>query len=155
LSLWTPSGEHHVERNSSDAPTTPSPAGDPAGAAGPGGPGPEAAGPNLEDLSPEQRAQVEEMARQMEVARARMLQTPAGVVVGQQAAQFLDLAGIYLSEEPPRLGEARLAIDALAAVVEGLGSRLGEIEQPLRQALNQVQLAFVQASGAGQAPGAE
>jgi hypothetical protein len=154
LSLWTPSGEHRVERTSSDAPTTPPTAGEPAA---PGGPGPEAAGPSLEDLTPEQRAQVEEMAQQMEVARARMLQTPAGVVVGQQAAQFLDLAGIYLSEEPPLLDEARLAIDALAAVVEGLGSRLGEIEQPLRQALHQVKMAFVQTSGAGGAtdsPGA-
>jgi hypothetical protein len=31
-------------------------------------------------------------------------------------------------------------------VVTGLGSRLGEAEQPLRQALNQIQLAFVEVS---------
>jgi hypothetical protein len=45
-----------------------------------------------------------------------------------------------------------VAIDALAAVVETLGSRLGEAETPLRQALNQLQIAYVEASG-GEAGG--
>jgi hypothetical protein len=138
LSLWTPSGEHPVERKTTDAP--PSSPGTPGG---PGGPDE----PSLDDLSPEQRAQVEEMAQQMETARARMLQVPAGAVVGQQALQFYELAAIYLSEDPPRLDDARLAVDALGAVVERLGSRLGEAEQPLRQALNQLQMAVVSASG--------
>ena len=39
-----------------------------------------------------------------------------------------------------------MAVDAFAAVVNGLGSRLGDAEQPLRQALNQIQLAFVEVS---------
>jgi hypothetical protein len=39
-----------------------------------------------------------------------------------------------------------VAIDAFAAVVNGVGSRLGEAEQPLRQALNQIQMAFVEVS---------
>jgi hypothetical protein len=143
LSLWTPSGEHRVDPQADDAPTTP--------ASRPAGPD-VADEPSLEDLSPEQRAQVEEMNRQMDAARARMLQMPAGAVVGQQALQFYELAAIYLSEQPPRLNDARIAIDALAAVVEGLGTRLGEAEQPLRQALHQLQMAFVEASntvGAG------
>jgi hypothetical protein len=135
LSLWTPSGEHRVERTTKDDPPTP-PASDVAGE------------PSIEDLTPEQRAQVEEMARQMDEARARMLRMPAGVVVGQQAVPFSEVAAIYLSEQPPRLADARMAIDALAAVVERLGTRLGEAEQPLRQTLNQLQLAFVNASNA-------
>jgi hypothetical protein len=144
LSLWTPSGEHRVDPATKDAPPTTTPAtGAPA----------EDDGPSLEDLTPEQRAQVEEMNRQMEAARARMLQLPAGSVIGQQALQFYELAAIYLSEDPPRLVDARLAIDALAAIIERLGSGLGEAEQPLRQALHQLQMAFVEATRAVEASG--
>jgi hypothetical protein len=153
LSLWTPSGEHRVDPAAKDAPATPSTptTADPAAPGASGAPG-EPGEPSLEDLSPEQRAQVEEMSRQMEAARARMLQMPSGAVLGQQALQFYELAAIYLSEDPPRLADARSAIDALAAVVDKLGTRLGEAEQPLRQALNQLQMAFVEASKAGSAP---
>ena len=139
-SLWTPSGEHPVDRPGSTAP----PQADAPPAAGPpgdeGGEGPET------ELTPEQRAAAEEYARQLDDARRQLLEMPAGVVVGQQALQFYDLAVLHLSQPEPRLDEARLAIDALAAVVEALGSRLGETEAPLRQALNQLQLAFVSAS---------
>jgi hypothetical protein len=140
-SLWTPSGEHPVDRPGSTAP----PQADAPPAAGPppgdeGGEGPET------ERTPEQRAAAEEYARQLDDARRQLLEMPAGVVVGQQALQFYDLAVLHLSQPEPRLDEARLAIDALAAVVEALGSRLGETEAPLRQALNQLQLAFVSAS---------
>jgi hypothetical protein len=142
MSLWTPSGEHPVDRNRDPQPA-------PAGAP------PEPGEVSLDDLPPEERARVEEMARQMEEAQARMLELPAGAVVGQQALQFYELAAVYLSQEPPRLDDARVAIDALAAIVERLGSRLADAEQPLRQALNQLQLAFVQVSkNAGVDPGA-
>jgi hypothetical protein len=145
-SLWTPSGEHPVDR--SREPQTPTePADDAADAsAGVTDPAGAADQPRLEDLPPEQRAQVEQMARQMEEAQARMLQAPAGVVVGQYLLQLYDVAGLYLSQDPPRLADARLAIDAMNAAVEGLGGRLGEVEQPLRQTLHQLQLAFVEVS---------
>lgn len=133
MSLWTPSGEHQVDREPSQ------PAG-PSGATAPD----EDGTPSLEDLPPEQRAQAEEMARQMDEARDRMLQMPAGVVIGQQALQFYELAAVYLSQDTPRLADAQTAIDAFAAVVEKLESRLGEAEDPLRQALNQIQLAYVE-----------
>jgi hypothetical protein len=153
MSLWTPSGEHPVDRRGSDpgsgssgpqpqpsssAPLTEAP-GDATGEA-------PAGGPSMDDLTPEQRAQVEEMSRQMEAARERMLRLPVGTVVGQQALQFYELSAIYLSQEPPRLDDARVAIDALTAVVETLGERLGDAEQPLRQAVHQIKLAFVEAS---------
>jgi hypothetical protein len=129
---------------------------EPASAGGPsptrGGPPPDLPGgpgePSLEDLTPEQRAQVEEMNRQMEEARARMLEAPAGAVIGQQALSFYELAAVYLNEDPPRVGDARIAIDALAAVVDALGPRLGEAEQPLRQALHQLRLVVVEAAKA-------
>jgi hypothetical protein len=131
MSLWTPSGEHPV------GPEPDGPRSGPATSSDEGA-------PSLEDLTPEQRAQAEEMARQMDEARARMLEMPSGVVIGQQALQFYELAALYLSQDTPRLADAQTAIDAFAAVVEQLGSRLGEAEDPLRQALNQIRLAYVE-----------
>jgi hypothetical protein len=140
MSLWTPSGEHPVERPGRSAPDATPPPQDTATA-------PPGAGPtSLDDLSPEERAQAEEFARQVDSARQHLLEAPAGSVVGQQALQFYELAALHLSQPNPKLEDARVAIDALAAVVNGLGSRLGEAEQPLRQALNQIQLAFVEVS---------
>ena len=37
-----------------------------------------------------------------------------------------------------------LAIDALSAILEKVGSRLGEAEAPLRQTLAQLQMAYAQ-----------
>ena len=159
MSLWTPSGEHPVDRDrSSGRPSRPGSPGapgpdDPGGPAGPGG----ITEADLANLSPEEREQLEAMSRQVEDARRQLLQAPAGPVVGQQSLQFYELAALHLSQPEPKLDEARVAIDALTAVVEALGPRLGEAETPLRQAVHQLQLAFVEASNAaGQpAPGAE
>lgn len=142
MSLWTPSGEHPVERPGRPAPDATSPPQD-----APTAP-PASGSTSLEDLSPEERAQAEEFARQVDTARRQLLDAPAGPVVGQQALQFYELAALHLSQPEPKLDDARVAIDALAAVVNGLESRLGEAEQPLRQALNQVQMAFVEVSRA-------
>jgi hypothetical protein len=46
----------------------------------------------------------------------------------------------------PDLEEARLAIDGVAALVEGLEGRLGRHQEPLREALAQLRLAFVEIS---------
>jgi hypothetical protein len=137
MSLWTPSGEHPVGRPERPAPDD----------AAPPTTAPPSAGPtSLDDLSPEERAQAEEYARQVDSARRQLLDAPAGSVVGQQALQFYELAALHLSQPQPKLDDARVAIDAFAAVVNGLGSRLGDAEAPLRQALNQIQLAFVEVS---------
>jgi hypothetical protein len=42
------------------------------------------------------------------------------------------------------LAEAALAIDAVACLVDGLGERLGENHEVLRDALENIRLAFVQ-----------
>jgi hypothetical protein len=138
MSLWTPSGEHPVDRPGQSA-SEPSPPPTPPPSAGP-------TEEELENLSPEEREQLEAMARQVEDARRQLLQAPAGPVVGQQALQFYELAALHLSQPEPKLDDARIAIDALTAVVEALGARLGEAENPLRQAVHQLQLAFVEAS---------
>ena len=39
---------------------------------------------------------------------------------------LFELAAVYLSQTPPLLDQARLAIDALGCLVDGLGDRLGE-----------------------------
>ena len=46
-------------------------------------------------------------------------------------------------------GDARLAIDALVALVEGVGDRLGEDSETLRDALSQLQRAYVQINSEG------
>ena len=98
------------------------------------------------ELTPEEQAAVEEYAQQLDAAREQLLAAPAGLVIGQQTLQFYELAALHLSQPEPRLDDARIAIDALAAVLDRLGPRLGEAEQALRQALNQIQLAFVEVS---------
>lgn len=138
--LWTPSGEHPVDRSAGGDQTDPARAQQPTRPpAGPAGDEPE--------LTPDERAAAEEYARQLDEAREQLLDTPAGLVVGQQALQFYELAALHLSQPEPRLDDARIAIDALAAVVDAVGARLGEGETPLRQAVNQLRLAFVEASG--------
>lgn len=135
--LWTPSGEHPVERGRTGSPPSPPASGDappPSGGAPP--PDPEAA--------PEDVARLEELRRQLADA-------PAEVVVANHCFGLFELAGVYLSQTPPRLEQARLAIDAFGAVVEGVGGRLGETEGTLRDALAQIRMAFVQISGAEQA----
>jgi septation ring formation regulator EzrA len=137
MSLWTPSGEHPVDRPGQSA-SEPSPPPSPPPSAGP-------TEEELENLSPEEREQLEAMARQVEDARRQLLQAPAGPVVGQQALQFYELAALHLSQPEPKLDDARIAIDALTAVVEAVGARLGEAENPLRQAVHQLQVGFVEA----------
>ena len=145
-SLWTPSGEHPVDRPGDRARTGPS-------AGGPATPPPAAPPEGEPELTADERAAAEEYARRLDDARQQLVEAPAGLVIGQQALQFYELAALHLSQPEPRLDDARLAIDALAAVVDKLGSRLGDTETPLRQALHQIQLAFVEVSRSAAAPG--
>jgi hypothetical protein len=123
VSLWTPDGEHEV---------------DPAG---PGGIDPD-------DLSDEDRARLETMAEEMSEVRRQLLSVPASSVVANHAMGLYELAAIHLSAQPANLDEGRVAIDAMASLVEGLEGRLGENEPVLRDALAQLRLAYVQLQGA-------
>jgi hypothetical protein len=124
VSLWTPGGEHEVPGDDVE----------------PGGIDPD-------DLSDEDRARLEAMAQEMAQVREQLLQVPASTVVANHAMGLYELAAIHLSTQPPNLGEGRVAIDAMAGVVEGLEGRLGENEPVLRDALAQLRLAFVQLQG--------
>jgi hypothetical protein len=127
-SLWTPGGERPVERGGGAPPPPP----------GPGGPG--------DELTLEQQQQ---LAQEMAQMQAELASVPASVVIANHAIGLFQLAAIHLNQRPPNLEEARLAIDALAALVEGLAGRLGEEESALRDALNQLRMAFVQLSQSG------
>jgi len=85
-------------------------------------------------------------ARSMDQLRAELAETDPAVVVANHAYGLFELAAVYLSTQPPKLAEAQLAIDALAALAEGVGDRLGEAAQPLDEALAQIRLAWVQLS---------
>lgn len=84
--------------------------------------------------------------------REQLAGTPAEVVVANHAYGLFELAALHLSLEQPQLDQARLAIDALGYLVEGLGDRLGEPAAELGTALAQLRLAFVQVQAALQAP---
>ena len=100
--------------------------------------------PSFEDLSPEEQAQAEAMMAEMAEVQQRIAQTPAAEIVANHLMGFYELAAIHLSQEPPHFADAALAIDGLQAVLERLGDRLGENGAVLTQALQQVQMAFVQ-----------
>ena len=100
-------------------------------------------GADLGEPSPEEQAA---MAEQLAELRRELLATPPEIVVANHAYGLFELAAIHLSQRPPALEHARLAIDAMAAIVEGLTGRLGDVEASLKDALAQVRMAFVQIS---------
>jgi hypothetical protein len=127
-SLWTPSGEHFPEKDDAAANQPPPP---------PGGMDP----PVGEDpLSDEARAEIEAM-------RQQLANSPAEVVVANHCYGLFELAAVYLSQSPPMLFQARLAIDGLGYLLDGLKGRLGEAEPSLMDALSQLRRAFVQLEG--------
>ena len=91
---------------------------------------------------------VAEAQRAMAEARARLAEVPAAVVVTNHVMGLYELAAIHLSANPPDLVQSALAIDAVACLVDGLGDRLGDEAPTMRDALNNIRLAFVQIKGA-------
>jgi hypothetical protein len=134
-SLWTPSGEHFPKEEGGDAASPP-----------PDQPG----DTDVTQTSPEAPLTEEQVAAQAEVdaMRAQLAHTPAEVVVANHCYGLFELAAIYLSQNPPQLFQARLAIDGLGALLEGLKGRLGEAEPALLESLSQLRLAFVSLEGA-------
>jgi hypothetical protein len=122
--IWTPGGERPVgdDRDQTAAP----------------GAAPGEAPENLE-------AELAEVQRQL-------LETPASVIIANHCIGLFQLAALHLNQQPPNFIDAQLAIDALGAVVEGLGDRLAQDEEPLKDALAQIRLAFVQIKAAGGVP---
>lgn len=87
-----------------------------------------------------------EVREALEEARRRLAEAPADVVVANHAMGLFELAAIHLTSETPDLEAARLAIDALGLLVDGLGTRLGEHHDTLQAALGNIRMVFVQRS---------
>ena len=138
--LWTPGGEVPVD----DRPSTAGPSAAEA---------PE--GFDLDSLSPEEREQAEQYIRELAESRERLKSVPASVVVANHAMGLYELAALHLASQPPSLTEATVAIDALGALLDGMKGRLGEPEATLREAMSQIQLAFVQLKSRPQDPAPE
>ncbi len=125
--LWTPSGE---QRPPDQPPDRPPDGGDP-------------------EPSPEEVAALREV-------HAKLVATPVEDVIANHALGIWQLALVHLGVvtppdeqgrlPAPDLPAAGLAIDAMAALVEGLGERLGVHEPVLRDALGQAQMLFVEVS---------
>lgn len=124
--LWTPDGERPIRRGGEQPATAPAP-------------------------EPEAPSDAELEAELAEV-RDQLARTPAEAVVANHAYGLWQLAALHLSLETPQLDQARTAIDAFAALVEGMQGRLGEAEGQLVGALEQLRLAYVEIARAGQAP---
>jgi hypothetical protein len=125
-SLWTPSGEHE-----------PKPEGQPA------------ADDATEEAPAAQPELDEETREQVRRLREQLARTPVADIIANHAIGIWELALLHLSGEEgrqPDLAAAGLALDGLGALVEGLGERLGEHERPLRDALAQLRLAYVEVS---------
>jgi len=142
-SLWTPEGEHRVPRPGEPAAGT----GGSPGSGVPGSPG--APSGKAEDagttpLTEEQLAEEEEL---LEVAQ-HLAAAPAEDVVANHCYGLFELAALHLSQQPPQFDKARLAIDALGLLVDGLGERLGQHAPALAEGLSQIRLAFVRISSA-------
>lgn len=124
--FWTPSGERPIPRDE------PAPA--PSGPAGAG-----QAGDDEMDA---------EMEAELRAMQEQMIRTPAAIVVANHCIGLVELAALHLGQQPPNLADAQVAIDALAGILDGVGARMGENGAPLRQALNQMRMAFVEAKTA-------
>ncbi len=129
--LWTPSGEHVPDPSERGSPPG-SPPGAPGGPPGPGG-----------DAEVDEAVLAEELRR----VREELARTPVADIVANHAVGLWQLAVLHLSPEEgesANLAEASLAIDAMGGMVESLGDRLGQHAEPLRDALAQLRMAFVQ-----------
>jgi hypothetical protein len=125
--LWTPSGERPIRRDDSPPPSDAPDAADAADA------------PELSD---------EQIAQEMADAQRQLLAAPVSVVVANHCIGLFQLAALHLNQPQPDLEQASVAIDALAAIVDAIGPRLGDDENTLRDAVAQIRLAFVQVKGA-------
>lgn len=128
--IWTPGGEYTPRPEPEREPTAS---------------GPQTA-PGQEAPSPEELEAAQAQAR-------AILEHPVLAHVAGHAMGLFELAALHLEreaatggKEKPDPTEASLAIDAMAALVEGLGARLGDYRPSLEQALSQLRLAYVKAT---------
>ena len=132
------SGGAEAEKTTTPAPTAeaaaPGTEAAPDAGIAPGGPG---AQPDEPIWTPEQEAEAQRFIQEIG-------QRPSLDWVLNSAVTLANVAGTKL--DLGQTADAQMAIDALAALVEKLGSRFGQAEAPLRQTLAQLQLAYAERS---------
>ena len=126
-------------------PTPEAPAADPAPAPQPSpSPAPQAPPATQEERSfapegqvwtPEQEAEARQIAQEI-------AETPSLEWVVNSAVSLANIAATKLDLGQPQ--DAGLAIDALNGILKEVGPKLGNVEQPLRQTLAQLQMAFAE-----------
>lgn len=98
----------------------------------------------------------EDKFAEIERMRNEILSSTPEIVIANHCFGLFELAAIYLSDAPPRLTSATLAIDALAGLAGAIKGRLGEHELEINDAISQLRLAYVQVSAlAEQSPESE
>lgn len=148
-SLWTPSGERPVPpptRHADERPRDPG-----AEAHRPGAPSrarPREAAPDGRRSGGAETEDPEAAEAEVAALRDALARTPAAAVVANHCYGLFELAALHLSSQPPHLGDAQLAIDGLAGLVETLRGRLGPDEPTLVDGLAQLRLAWVQVKAA-------
>jgi len=96
------------------------------------------------ELDPATEGRLADAEAAMDEVRRQVAEAPAEVVVVNHVMGLYELAALHLSAPQPDLASAALAIDAVACLVDGLGDRLGDETPTMRDALNNIRLAFVQ-----------
>jgi len=131
--FWTPSGERPIPREEAGA----------------------AAQPAADPYGPDDEPMDEELQAELMAMQEQMLRTPAAIVVANHCIGLVELAALHLGQTPPNLADAQVAIDALAGMIDAVGARMGENGPPLRQALNQMRMAYIEARTATALAGGE
>ncbi|HYI44898.1 MAG TPA: hypothetical protein VE174_05465 [Actinomycetota bacterium] len=103
---------------------------------------PEAVPSPQDPVSPQEPVWTPEQEAEARRIVEDIVQTPSLDWVLNAAVNLANVAGTKL--EMGAAPDAQLAIDALAAIVNGLGSRLQDAEAPLKQTLSQLQIAYAQ-----------
>jgi hypothetical protein len=129
-SLWTPDGERSVSPTPANTSATET-------------------DDSAEVIDPQLEAEYRE---EMERLEAELLSAPVSDVIANHCYGLFQLGAMHLGQQPPRTEDAKLAIDALGAIIETLGERLGASAPTLNEGLAQIRLAFVQIAAAHDTP---
>ena len=125
--FWTPSGERPIPRDEPERPAAP---------------------PRPPEGEADADYSEEELEAELRAMQEQMLRTPATVVVANHCIGLVELAALHIGQQPPNLADAQVAIDALGGMLDAVGGRMGENGAALRQALNQMRMAYVEAKNA-------
>jgi hypothetical protein len=137
------SGTHETSpRDAGDPATPPGPEEPPIPPSGSGAATEEPAEPRPAGVDPAQEVWTPEAEAEARAIAEEIVRRPSADWVVNSAVSLANIAATKLEMGDP--ADAQLCIDALAGILKETGAKLGEVEQPLRQTLAQLQMAFAQ-----------